>query len=104
MIRHIVLLRLRPEVSDAEIGAVFAEVQALQGSLPGLRHVASGRSASPEQIERGYMHGMVVEFDDWAALARYQTDPRHQASGAKFVAACEGGLDGILVFDLETSG
>lgn len=103
MITHIVLLRLRPEVSEAAIGAVFAEVHALQGSLPGLRRVISGRSASPEQIERGYLHGMVVTFDDWAALERYQTDPRHRASGAKFVAACQGGLDGILVFDLEAA-
>ncbi len=103
MIRHIVLLRLRPDVTEAEIGAVFAEVHALQGSLPGLRRVMSGRSESPERIERGYLHGMVVDFDDWAALARYQTDPRHQASGAKFVAACQGGLDGILVFDLDAA-
>lgn len=100
MIRHIVLLRLRPEVTDAEIGAVFAEIHALRGDLPGLRAVASGRSESPERIERGYLHGMVLEFDDWAALARYGEDVRHKAAGAKLVAAAQDGLDGILVFDL----
>lgn len=100
MIRHIVLLRLRPEVTDAEIGPVFAEIHALRGVLPGLRAVASGRSESPEQMERGYLHGMVVEFDDWAALHNYLEDPRHRAAGAKLVAAAQGGPDGILVFDL----
>ena len=100
MIHHIVLLRLRPEVTEAEIGAVFAELHALQGELPGLRLVASGRSESPEHIERGYMHGLVLQFDDWIALQRYQDDPRHRAAGAKLVAAAAGGIDGLLVFDL----
>ena len=100
MIHHIVLVRLRPDVGEAEIASVFAEIHALQGDLPGLRSVASGRSESPEQIERGYMHGLVLQFDDWAALARYQDDPRHRAAGAKLVAAAEGGRDGLLVFDL----
>lgn len=70
MIHHVVLLRLRPEVSEAEIGAVFAELHALQGDLPGLRSVASGRSESPEHIELCYMHGLVLQFDDWDALER----------------------------------
>ncbi len=72
MITHIVLLRLRPEVSEAAIGAVFAEVHALQGSLPGLRRVISGRSASPEQIERGYLHGMVVTL--WKSFRPVEAD------------------------------
>ncbi len=100
MIHHVVLLRLRPEVSDAEIGSVFAELHALHGDLPGFRSVASGRSESPEHIERGYLHGLVMQFDDWDALQRYQDDSRHRAAGAKLVAAAAGGIDGLLVFDL----
>ena len=100
MIHHIVLLRLRPEVSEAEIGAVFAELHALQGELQGLLSVASGRSESPEHMERGYMHGLVLQFSDWDALARYSVDSRHQAAAGKLVAAAEGGIDGLLVFDL----
>jgi hypothetical protein len=100
MIRHIVLLKARPGVTDAAIGAVFADLAAIKDKLPGVLAVHSGRSMSPEKIERGYLHGFTVDFTDWAALAAYQDHPDHRRVGAALVAAAEGGLDGILVFDL----
>jgi hypothetical protein len=45
-----------------------------------------------------------VDFTDWAALAAYQDHPDHRRLGAALVAAAEGGLDGILVFDLPLAG
>jgi hypothetical protein len=100
MIRHIVLIRFRPEVSEAKIAAIFTDLRMIAGKVPGLRAVAAGRSESPEKIERGYLHGFVVELDDWAALAAYQDHPDHKRVGAALVAHTVGGLDGILVFDL----
>lgn len=98
MIRHIVLLKAHPEVTEARIRAIFADLHALQ--LPGILAIHSGRSESPEQIERGYLHGFTVDFADWDALATYQAHPDHKRVGAALVAAAQGGLDGILVFDL----
>jgi hypothetical protein len=98
MIRHIVLLKARSEVPDAHIAAIFADLHALD--LPGILAIHSGRSESPEQIERGYLHGFTVDFADWDALATYQAHPDHKRVGAALVAAAQGGLDGILVFDL----
>lgn len=98
MIRHIVLLKARPEVTDAHVAAIFADLHAL--NLPGILAIHTGRSESPEQIERGYLHGFTVDFADWQALATYQAHPDHKRVGAALVAAAQGGLDGILVFDL----
>lgn len=98
MIRHIVLVKARPDVGEDRIAAIFADLGAL--SLPGLLALHAGRSESPEQIERGYMHGFTVDFADWDALAAYQAHPDHKRAGAALVAAAQGGLDGILVFDL----
>ncbi|MFM7336317.1 MAG: Dabb family protein [Tabrizicola sp.] len=98
MIRHIVLLKARPEVSDAHIDAIFADLHAL--NLPGILAIHSGRSESPEQIERGYLHGFTVDFTNWEALAAYQAHPDHKRVGRALVAAAHGGIDGILVFDL----
>ena len=98
MIRHIVLLKARPEVSEAHIQSIFADLHSLK--LPGILAVHSGRSESPEKIERGYLHGFTVDFTDWEALATYQAHPDHKRVGSALVAAAEGGLDGILVFDL----
>ncbi|WP_103256570.1 Dabb family protein [Tabrizicola aquatica] len=98
MIRHIVLLKARPEVTDALIAGIFADLHAL--SLPGILAIHSGRSESPEKIERGYLHGFTVDFAGWDALAAYQAHPDHKRVGAALVAAAQGGIDGLLVFDL----
>ena len=100
MIRHIVLIRFRTDVTEAQIAAMFAELEEIRSKISGVLAITSGRSESPEKIERGYMHGFVVDFDGWAALEAYQTHPDHKALGAKLVAHAQGGLDGILVFDL----
>jgi len=100
MIRHIVLLKARPEVTEPEIAAIFADLAAIRDKLPGVLAIHSGRSESPEKIERGYLHGFTVDFTDWATLAAYQDHPDHRRVGAALVAAAQGGLDGILVFDL----
>jgi Stress responsive A/B Barrel Domain len=100
MIRHIVLIRFRPDVTEDRIAAIWADLHAIQGRVPGLGAIHAGRSQSPEQIERGYMHGFTIDFTDWDALAAYQAHPDHRTVGAALVAHAAGGLDGILVFDL----
>ena len=100
MIRHIVLIRFRAEVTEEQINAIFADLHLIKNVLPGVLSITSGRSESPEQIERGYMHGFIADFADWTALAAYQAHPDHKRVGAALVANAVGGLDGILVFDL----
>lgn len=100
MIRHIVLIRFKPEISDAEIAAIFDELYAIKDKLPGVLSITSGKSESPEQMERGYMHGFVVDFVDWDALQAYQDHPDHKLLGGKLVANAVAGIDDILVFDL----
>lgn len=99
MIRHIVLIRFRPDVTDARVAEIFAALAPLSARL-GFTY-AAGRSQSPEKIERGYMHGFTLDFASWEALAQYADDPEHKAFGGQLVAHAEGGIDGIFVFDLE---
>ena len=99
MIRHIVLIRFRKDVTEAEIDAIFADLASIRAKLPGCLAIHAGRSESPEQIERGYLHGFTADFASWADLAAYQDHPNHKRVGAALVAGAEGGLDGILVFD-----
>jgi hypothetical protein len=103
MIRHIVLIRFQPIVSEAMIADLFAELHQINGKVLGLLAITSGKSENPEQMERGYMHGFVVDLTDWAALQAYQDHPEHQVLGAKLTAAAVGGKDGILCFDLPVS-
>ncbi|CTQ57255.1 MAG: Dabb family protein [Roseibium album] len=100
MIRHIVLVKFQTGVSEETIEDLFQELRRIRDQVPGILDIVSGRSESPEKIERGYMHGFVVDFENWDALERYQTHPDHKALGAKLVANAVGGIDGILVLDI----
>jgi len=100
MIRHIVLIKFQPDLAEDRIAALFDELRSVRAEVPGILGITSGRSESPEKIERGYMHGFVVDFEDWDALENYQTHPDHKTLGAKLVANAVGGLDGILVLDI----
>ena len=101
MIRHIVLIRFQPQVTEVEIDAIFAALPRWAAKLPGILAYAAGRSESPEQIERGYLHGFTIDFTGWDALQTYADDPDHKAFGAQLVAHAQGGIDGLLVFDLK---
>lgn len=100
MIRHIVFIRFKPELSTHDIDDIFKELHAIEDEIDGLMSITSGASESPEQLERGYMHGFVADFTDWEALDAYQNHPKHKRLGARLVANAIGGIDGILVFDL----
>ncbi|HEX2510909.1 MAG TPA: Dabb family protein [Microvirga sp.] len=102
MIRHVVLIRFKDPVDEAAAAALFDEIKAVQPLIPGILNVAAGRSLELEKLEKGFRHGFIVEFENRAALDAYQNHPDHRRAGARLVEAAEGGLDGILVFDLST--
>lgn len=101
MIRHIVLTKFRPDVTKETIKGIYDGLAALVGRLPGAANFIGGRSESPEQIERGYMHGFVIDFESWDALQTYTDNEEHRALGGQLVANAVGGMDGILDLDLD---
>lgn len=100
MIRHIVLIRFKPGTTERKIARIFADLQALTAKIPGALAFTGGRSESPEKIERGYMHGFVIDFANWDSLATYAKNETHRVLGGQLVENALGGLDGLLVFDL----
>jgi hypothetical protein len=101
MIRHIVLTRFKPATTEETIAEIYGQLAALVEDLPGARDFRGGRSTSPEDLECGYHHGFTIDFDNWEALATYAGNPVHQALGARLVETAEGGIDGLLVLDIE---
>lgn len=100
MIRHIVLLRFRPDVSEEVRARLMHDLSALRGRMPGIRRFTPYRNASTEErVMHGFLDGFVIDFDDVAARDAYVPHPLHRAVGERLVAACEGGPDGIVVFD-----
>jgi hypothetical protein len=98
MIRHTVLLKLR---DSAEAPHIFIALKSLQSQIPGIIAITTGPDCSPEGLQRGFTHGFAVDFENAVARDTYLPHPAHQKVGAKIVAACEGGIDGVLVLDWE---
>jgi hypothetical protein len=102
MIRHCVFIRFKPETPVAVKQSIYQEIAALKPRLEGLLAVHAADNCSPETgMDKGYSEGFIVDFIDAAARDRYLHDEEHRRTGARIVAAASGGLDGILVYDLE---
>ena len=100
MIRHIVLARFRRDIGSGEIAAIFSDLEKLRGHIPGMLAFHGGCNTSPENLDRGYSHAFTVDFADAAARDAYLDHQAHKAAGSKLVAACEGGVEGIVVTDI----
>ena len=103
MIRHCVFFRFLPEVPQAQRDAIYAGLGALVGRIPGLLSAQFGPNTSPEGLSQGFNDGFIMELADAEARDAYLADPEHAQAGARLVAALQGGVDGLLVFDLEIS-
>ena len=102
MIRHCVFIRFRPEISAGERQALMADIAGLKEKLPGILAVHTGANVSPETgMDKGYSDGFIVDFDGPAARDAYLEDPGHREVGGRLVAASVGGVEGILVYDIE---
>jgi hypothetical protein len=101
MIRHCVFVKFRSDVNDDERAEIYAGLNALVGQIDGLMSAHFGANVSPEGLAQGFNDGFIMDLEDEAARDRYLADPAHKAAGSKLVAALEGGISGLMVFDLK---
>ena len=104
MIRHCVFVKFRADVGADEKAEIYAGLNALVGQIDGLLSADFGPNISPEGQSKGFNDGFIMDLADDAARDRYLADPAHKAVGAKLVAALEGGVAGLMVFDLIVQG
>lgn len=101
MIRHCVFVRFRADVPADERKAIYADLGALVGQIDGLVSADFGPNVSPEGLGKGFDDGFIMDLADEAARDRYLVHPAHKAAGSRLVAALDGGVDGLIVFDLK---
>ena len=102
MIRHCVFIRFRADVSQAEKEGIWADIRALKTVVPGYLAVYVGNNVSPETgMDKGFSEGFVIDFESSQARDAYLIHPNHEKAGGRIVAAAEGGVAGILVYDIE---
>lgn len=102
MIRHLVHLRFRDDVSAAEKAALYDRLAALGGHIDGILDFQHRANVSVETpLVRGFLDMFWFDFRDVAVRDAYLVDPVHQAIGGDIVACLEGGADGVFVCDIE---
>ena len=99
MIRHIVLMKCKPDASQPEIDRVFVALAALQGKIPGLSNFQGGANNSPENSSRGYTHAFSLDFADAPARDAYLPHPEHQKVVAQIRKILDGSAESVLVVD-----
>ena len=101
MIRHCVFVKFKASVSATERDAVYGELRDLKHKVEGMLAAHFGANVSPEGLAQGFNDGFVIDFRDAAARDAYLVHPDHQVAGGKLVSMLEGGVAGLVVFDLE---
>ena len=101
MIVHMVLLKIRPDVSPKKVAEVFGAVGALQKKIPGITSYSWGPYASPEGFNKGFTHGFCMTFQDAKARDAYLPHPEHEKVKEMLIGLLVGGLDGAVAFDYQ---
>ncbi len=102
MIRHIVALRFREDVPEAEREDLFRRLGDLRKHLGGISDYQVAKNVSPEDpVVHGFRDVFWIDFVDVGSRDAYLDDPTHQGVGADIVARTEGGVDGVQVIDVE---
>lgn len=101
MILHTVLIRFKSSVDKAQKKEIFEAIVSLKDRLSGIKDVAYGPNVSPEGLGGGFQDALVVTFENVEARDAYLVHADHVAVGERIVASADGGLAGLLVFDLE---
>ncbi len=100
MILHCVFLRFKSAITTSEKQAIYLAVAALKDVIPGIVDVKYGQNVSPEGLNGGFLDGFVVTFESGEARDEYLVHPQHVEVGDRLIGLTDGGLAGLMVFDL----
>ncbi len=100
MIRHCALFRFKSDTSEERIDELLAGFVALSQQIDGMQNTLVGANQSAEGLDRGFAHGLIVDFADETARDTYLVHPAHLAHAEILIDCLDGGLDGVVAFDL----
>lgn len=105
MIAHVVLFRLRPDLSIADRRAIIDSWATALKDIPSIRRARVGRrihiGRSYESLARlDLPYAAILEFDDLDALRAYLDHPAHEPIATRWFAA----IADTLIYDFEVTG
>jgi Stress responsive A/B Barrel Domain len=100
-VKHIVLVRFKPQTTREEIAEIFESLDDLQAKIPGIVDICSGPYESPEGLHKGFTHAFIVTFADAECRDRYLEHPDHEVVKQLIVRQLGGGLADVVAFDFK---
>ncbi len=100
-IKHVVLLKFKPEVTQETIDGLVADFHKIKAQLPGMLDFSIGPNVSKEGVDKGFTHGFVMTFASAEDLQTYLPHPDHVAVKTKIIESLDGGIDGAMIIDWE---
>jgi hypothetical protein len=83
MIRHVVLFRWKPEVTDEQKHLVAAELGKLPSAIASIRSYVMGADAGINQGNAEF--AVTADFDDEPGYLAYRDDPAHREVIATYI-------------------
>jgi hypothetical protein len=100
MIKHIVLLKIKQDLSPAAIQSVFIAMDDLRNTIPEIIAFSWGPNNSPEGLNRDYNYGFTMEFKTLTDRDLYLSHPEHvRVATTIILPALTDGINSALVFD-----
>jgi hypothetical protein len=86
MIKHVVLVKMKPEVTASQIAELKKTLAALPAIIPEIKGYDFGEDIRPEKT---LDFALVSTFEDMAAVKRYLVHPDHMIVGKYIRSLCE---------------
>ena len=96
MVEHLVLFKVKAGVSEDAIQAMQNALRGLQEAIPGILEITVGANFS--ERSQGFTHGLLVRFQDRAALDVYIPHPAHEETRNSYILPI---VEDVLVLDYE---
>ncbi len=104
MIKHCVFIRFSKDTTEDQRRLLYQAVHNLKHHLRGWLGFVAGANVTPEAgMDKGYNGGFILDLENESARDAYLIDEQHQHVGGEIVACAEGGIDGLLVFDIRVA-
>ncbi len=100
MILHCVFCSFRDDVSQEQRRDILEQLAVFSTGLDGVMAFDHGANHDFENKSPDHGAGFVIRFRDKQALEAYAEHPTHEQLGGRLCELCNGGADGIVVYDL----
>ncbi|WP_191601490.1 Dabb family protein [Marinomonas algicola] len=97
MIRHILFIQFTEDVREKDVASIFMMFREIKSKISGILSVECSKNNSPEGLNKGFSHCVVMDFVDEHARDAYLPHPEHETLKQQFVPM----IKDIIVLDYE---